>query len=347
MTTVSQKKIDPASLPLGMIAANEINRNGYCPPEEIVEGLLAAGAGSIIFGNSNTGKTYLALDVACAVARGVEWMGRQTVPGLVIYLASESPESVCARLYAYQKYHNCDLRHLIIVRQPINLMATSNAHELIRAIKLAEKQTGIKTVLIIGDTLSRMTAGANENSGEDMGLFISHFDLIRRETCAHFCILHHSGKDEGRGARGHSSLRAAVDTEIQVSLLRSENGGGIVGRRAKTTKQRDLPVGDAIDFELKPIQIGVSQWGKAVTSCVVVDAANSSALARKRQEPPPLRPNNIPKKPKKHIEQIDESKYVEINQGDALCVLKFDVDMDTPGEDWENVMSGFELKGGK
>jgi len=31
-------------------------------------------------------------------------------------------------------------------------------------------------------------------------------------------IIHHSGKDKNKGARGHSSLRAAVDTEIEIKV---------------------------------------------------------------------------------------------------------------------------------
>jgi RecA-family ATPase len=71
--------------------------------------------------------------------------------------------------------------------------------------------------MIVLDTLSRVIAGGNENAPDDMGQLIGNCDRIRAEARAHVMLVHHTGKDEARGARGHSSLRAATDTEIEVS----------------------------------------------------------------------------------------------------------------------------------
>ena len=57
-----------------------------------------------------------------------------------------------------------------------------------------EHQRGTKARLIVGDTLARVSAGANENAGQDMGLVVRRFDRIRTECKAHFCLIHHSGK---------------------------------------------------------------------------------------------------------------------------------------------------------
>ena len=47
---------------------------------------------------------------------------------------------------------------------------------------------------------------------------------FRNATGAHLLIVHHTGKDETRGARGHTSLRAATDTEIEIT---GDTGEGI------------------------------------------------------------------------------------------------------------------------
>ncbi len=49
-----------------------------------------------------------------------------------------------------------------------------------------------------------------------MGALVRCMDLIRQETGACVLFVHHSGKDAAKGARGHSLLRAAIDTEIEV-----------------------------------------------------------------------------------------------------------------------------------
>jgi len=90
-------------------------------------------------------------------------------------------------------------------------------------------------------------------------------------------LVHHSGKDQGRGARGHSSLRAAVDTEIELTV------DGLV-RAAKATKQRDLEGGKVIAFTLEAIQLAEDMDGDPITSCIVKpqDASYAKTIKRRR-----------------------------------------------------------------
>jgi hypothetical protein len=235
--------------------------------EQIVEGVIGRFALSMLYGDTNCGKTFLGIDIGCAVALGKPWMGRQTMRGLVVYLATESPRSVRMRLQAYQRHHGVKVTKFAIVQSPINLYdGSADAMAVVNLIRALEAETGEKCELVIGDTLSRMAAGANENSGEDMGTVLAHLDLIRTEANTHVMLIHHCGKDAARGARGWSGMRAAIDTEIEVTV--DEVSGA---HAAEITKQRDIPgKGDRIGFRLEPVEMGVGQWGKLRTSCVVV-----------------------------------------------------------------------------
>ena len=104
----------------------------------------------------------------------------------------------------------------------------------------------------------------DENSGQDMTEAVRAMDAIREATGAHVCLIHHCGKDEARGARGHSSLRAAVDTEIEVSRPEGE-----MVTTVRVTKQRDLSIGDPMPFSLEVVELGVDRRGNPITSCVV------------------------------------------------------------------------------
>lgn len=236
----------------------------FTPPDELVQGVITAGAGSVLYGDSNTGKTFVALDLAAAVARGVDWMGKRTEPGLVLYLAAESPASVQARLQAYQKHHSVRVPNFAIVQNAVNLFESdADTNAIIAAARQIEEQRGQKVRLIVGDTLARMSAGANENSGEDMGLVVWRFDRIRTECNAHFMLIHHSGKAATAGARGWSGIRAAIDTEIEVT-------DSAMGRCAEITKQRDLSTkGERIGFRLDVVELGLTKWGSPATTCVV------------------------------------------------------------------------------
>jgi len=267
LTALLERAIEPPiEYPLSVAFADELTGE-FMPPDEIVEGVLTAGDGSILYGDSNSGKTFFVIDLACAVARGVPWMGKQTEPGLVIYLAAESPASVRSRIQAYQRHHGVKVPNFAIVQSPIDLFdGDADTDKLIQLVKQIEWQKGQQARLIIGDTLARLSAGANENAGQDMGLVVRRFDRIRTECKAHFLLIHHSGKNAAAGARGWSGVRAAVDTEIEVT-------DSPAGKCCEITKQRDLATkGDRIGFKLHVVTLGLTKWKSPATSCVVMPA---------------------------------------------------------------------------
>jgi hypothetical protein len=135
-------------------------------------------------------------------------------------------------------------------------------------MRIAEQlPAGLTLELVVIDTLSRAMAGGNENSPDDMGKLVRRCDDIRIATGAAVALIHHAGKDEARGARGHSSLKAASDTEIEVS--RSEATGVAT---AYVAKQRDHPSGQTFPFKLEVVEIGQDEDGENVTSCVLIAA---------------------------------------------------------------------------
>lgn len=245
--------------------------------DELVEGLIGRQAMSVIYGDSNSGKTFLAIDLAASVCLGLPWMGRNVEPSLVVYLATEAPRSVRERLKAYHRHHGCKVPMLAIIASPVNLFdGDADTKAIIALVKELETEHGTACGLVIGDTLARLSAGANENSGEDMGVVVKHVDRIRAETGAHFMLIHHSGKDAARGMRGWSGLRAATDTEIEVT---SDELAGT--RTAEITKQRDMGgKGDRIGFRLETIDMGPGKWGKQRTSCVVEPTVAAQKPAR-------------------------------------------------------------------
>ena len=67
------------------------------------------------------------------------------------------------------------------------------------------------------------------------------------------------------GARGHSSLRAAVDTELEVTFDAITKLHTV-----SVTKQRDLgSKGEKLSARFVPIELSRSQWDKPITACVV------------------------------------------------------------------------------
>jgi len=242
-------------------------------PDCIVAGLLEAGTLAVMFGESNSGKSTLALDIALAVARGEPWCGRATQHGVVLWLALESAAGLRRRVLANIK-HTGQLAGLFAdITDPVALLQAGDAAAIIETAEAARTEAGESVALIVVDTLARAIAGGDENDGGDIGVLIRHCDEIRKATGATVLLIHHSGKDSTRGARGHSSLRAAVDTEIEIT-------GQANPRMARVTKQRDLPSGDTFAFDLEPVEIPTETAQEPMTACVIVH----------RDLPPPAPP---------------------------------------------------------
>jgi phage/plasmid primase-like uncharacterized protein/KaiC/GvpD/RAD55 family RecA-like ATPase len=251
----------------------------YEAPDELVEGLMTIGSTVVVYGDSNSGKTFWALSVATAIATGSDCYGRKTDPGLVVYLASEAPASIRSRMQAIKKFYGCNLENLAMVPVPVNFYSgAQDAHDVIEMVRAIEQIKGRPARLIIGDTLARMSAGANENSGEDMGPVMARFDQVATATGATMMIIHHNGKDAARGARGWSGIRAHIDTEIEVS----EKDGV---RSVLVTKQREMPSkGETIYFKLEVVEMGTTKFGGVATTCVAVpdEGATKGEQPRKK-----------------------------------------------------------------
>lgn len=237
--------------------------------DELIEGFIAKRSISVLYGDSNSGKTFLAIDIGCAVARKTPWMGRQVDGGMVVYLATESPTSVRNRLRVYQVHHRNNVPYFVIVNSPINLFqGSADTTSVVDLIRSLESELGVKCELVICDTLARMSAGANENSGQDMTTVLANLDYIKDEARTAVLLIHHTGKDAAKGMRGWSGLRAAVDTELEVS---GADASGI--STVEITKQRDMAgKGTRIGFRLETVAMGIGKWKTPQTSCIVVSA---------------------------------------------------------------------------
>lgn len=232
------------------------------PPGWIVKGVLPEGDLVVVYGDSGSGKSFQVLDLAMAIARGVPWRGCRVRQGPVVYVAAEGAGGMRGRLKAYARQHEVDLRGvpLGVIPAAPNLLDKADAKELIAEVKAF----GAVSVVVL-DTLAQVTPGGNENAAEDMGRALAHARAITRATGAMVLLVHHSGKDASRGARGWSGLRAAADAELEVLRL------GAV-RVLQVTKMKDGDDRGRWAFGLETVAVDVDDDGDEVTSCIVVEA---------------------------------------------------------------------------
>jgi hypothetical protein len=246
--------------------------NGY-----LVKGFLDASAMSVLYGPSNSGKTFFGMDLAFHLALGQQWRGRRIKQTSVLYLAAEGGNGAANRIVAFRKETGIQDMPFALRRAGLDLLRSEA--DLQQIYDLSQEITSAypdMPHIIFIDTLSRVMAGGDENTPADMTALIKNLDTLREHTGAHIMLVHHSGKDTARGARGHSSLRAATDTEIEV-----QNDDGY--RAALVTKQRDHNGGEEFGFALKSVTIGVDEDGDEITSCVVEESDAETGKRSKRK----------------------------------------------------------------
>jgi putative DNA primase/helicase len=229
------------------------------PPEWIIDGVLPQAELSFIVGEWGTGKTFFALDMAAAVARGARWRDSDTKRMRVVYICAEGAGGFRNRLEAYCQYHGVERKDLdlIVIPETPNLLQKKDVEALVIEI---QRHRPVGWVIV--DTLAQATAGGNENAGEDMGKMIANCKALHRATHANVTLVHHQGKDLGRGARGWSGLIGAADTEITLT--------GRTGLRTATiSKQKEGQDGIRLQFTLPVVDLGKDAKGKEITSCAV------------------------------------------------------------------------------
>lgn len=228
------------------------------PMQWWVKGLLPKAELAVLYGESGSGKSFMALDLAAAISRGVKWREHIVSKGRVVYVAAEGAGGFRQRLRAYARKYDVPLNDLPgIVGDAPNLLAIDDAKALTKEIIKA----GGADVIII-DTLARTMPAGNENASEDMSRIIAHCKAIYRATGALVVAVHHSGKDTTKGARGHSSLRAAADAELEVT----RNGDF---RLLTIRKMKDGSDSEQWGFKLDVVELGFDADGDEITSCIV------------------------------------------------------------------------------
>jgi KaiC/GvpD/RAD55 family RecA-like ATPase len=249
---------------------------------DFVQGLLLEKSAAVVYGESNAGKTFWATDLSLHVAYGLVWNGRRVEQGGVVYCCLEGSRGFCNRVAAWQLAHGVKQGQgkFAAIQSALNLLdPRADTPLLVKAIQEATAKLGMPVKLVVIDTLSRALAGGNENAPDDMGALVRNMDAIRAETGACVMFIHHCGKDAAKGARGHSLLRAAVDTEIEV--VADEQGKA---KSATVVKQRELKKGDAFEFELDVHVLGQNRHGEDVTTCIVTHTGITVRKRNKKQD---------------------------------------------------------------
>ena len=258
-------------------------------PAWAIDGLLPASGLAVVVGAPKAGKSFLMSDALFAVARGEPYAGRNTLQGPVVYCTGEGISGFRRRLIAMRQDYEVDGQNIPffhIETVPDLGSEGTDVNDLIADINRHLSERGLPPPRVVAlDTLARCMVGGDENSARDMSRFIDRCGQIERAFGCLVAVVHHTGKDVARGARGSNALLGALDCEWTV-----ERNGDV--RSARVSRMKDGQDDISWQFVLKIVavepQTSVNDdCGCALTTCVVEvtsDAGKAQTTSRRKKK---------------------------------------------------------------
>ena len=250
----------------------------------LIQNWIPSEALMMLFAPSGSGKGFLAVDIAYAIASPEidNWHGMKIHKhGPVVYLIGEGQRGARKRCAGYIYYKDIDpaKTEMAFITEPLLLNDPSPE----AGVKRMIANIGMMyphPVLIIIDTTNRYMFG-DENKSTDATSFISAVDQIRKHFKCSAMIVHHTGlnpETQGR-ARGSSVFKAAVDMEFRVTKL-------AMNLTFEMTKSKDTEIQKPLAFEMLQVEAPgfYTDDGDKDTTCVLrLDEAITEAKAHEEK----------------------------------------------------------------
>lgn len=260
---------EPKAPRLRFIPASEFLK-APTPPNWMIDGIAETDSFCVLFGDPESGKSFMAMDWACCVATGTDWKGKAVKRGPVLYINGEGHNGVNRRLTAWSIANGVDLRqHPLFLSSTTTALTDEFARVEFEAVVAEFIHAHGKPSLIVIDTLARNFGPGDENSTQDMQRAVDTVDAIRVLTGAWIIAIHHSGHGDKSRARGSIVLRGAADTEYRMGRLNS--GGDTL---LESTKMKDGAKPPPMTFRFADVELGVQdEHGNEVTSAVLIQTS--------------------------------------------------------------------------
>ncbi len=226
-------------------------------PEWLLHHVIEAKVVAVLAGPRASFKSFIALD----------WAMRIATAGNPVALLSGEGGGLGRRVKAWMQTFGGgqDLRTLpvLALERPLNLNREEEMAMLVEAMDKAQ----IRPTLVVIDTLSKFSAGMDENSNQEVAAYLSAVSrFIRERYDASVLIVAHSGHGDADRPRGASALMANPDSEFIVKRAAQPN------THVEVTRQRFKDTGELpnLAYEAEVIDLGAAdRYGERLTSLVM------------------------------------------------------------------------------
>lgn len=254
--------------------------------EWLVKRVLPRRGVAVIFGKSQSFKSFVALDLACRIAAGWEWAGLKVAQAPVIYIAAEGAAGTRKRKvgWTWTNSNVPDKLPFRLISDAPNLgAAEGDLPDLIRSVE----EAGIAPGVLFVDTLAQTLGGGDEN-GSGMVQYIANAQALSQRFDCLVVVIHHVGLGDDQRLRGHSSLHGAVDAQILC-----ERKAGTLATELKLQKLKDEDADRTFSAVLARAIIGYDEDDDEISTLVVEsiteDNSPKAAKPKEKRIPPNMR----------------------------------------------------------
>jgi hypothetical protein len=210
-----------AVTPFPVVRAAALETAAINRPLWLIDNLWTSSAVGIIGGAPKSCKTWMALEMAVAVASGSPCLGTFAVPSpgpVLLYAAEDSAAALRVRLESLAQHHRLDLALLdihVITTDSLRLDRPADQQRLDATLLLH------RPVLLMLDPLVRLHA-VDENAAGEIAALLGYLRVLQRKTGAAIALVHHARKNvstnggAGYSLRGSSDLYAWVDSFLYL-----------------------------------------------------------------------------------------------------------------------------------
>ncbi|MER9494165.1 bifunctional DNA primase/polymerase [Mesorhizobium sp. M0320] len=182
-------------------------------PEWLVEGVIQKRSAALMFGRSNSFKSFLAVDLALSVDTGRDWHGRSVQKGRSLLVATEGANGV-GRLRVpgwYDHYQvDPDSRGALLLPNEISLDVKSDVEWLLKEIA-AHGPIDLLVLDIFGGTMS-----GTEVEDTTARAWVRAIQHIMTQTGAATLTVAHTGWQDDSRARMHTHFWGSFDSRLRV-----------------------------------------------------------------------------------------------------------------------------------
>lgn len=236
----------------------------------LVKGLWPEVGVCFLGGPSGSGKSFTALDWVTRLCRGLPVLGFKSNRAGAVYIGAEDAAGIRLRMIGLrQEIGRLEGDALELIGRAPDLTDPSDVldlQETLAASKADMAARGVRLGLVVIDTMSAATAGADENTAKDMGPVLKALQDMATELGLLVLMVAHTGHTAAERLRGWSGLRANADGLIMLNERKKGEPGKIT-----VVKVKNGPDGQTFGYNLRVVTLGYDDDGDAITTCVVED----------------------------------------------------------------------------